>query len=134
MVSSAWKELCCLMMASGFPLVDHTLSEEEAAQLALRHPHVRLERDASGKVSAFPLVEGEMGARLSMLCLHLALWHGRYRTGEIFDGSTGFRLPDGSLHFPDAAGSSEVTGTPWRSANGRASCRFAPTSFFFSPQ
>jgi Uma2 family endonuclease len=77
--------------------------DDGMAELARRHPYVQFRRDPSGRLLASPVTEGEAGRRVALLCLHLAIWHGKYRTGEIFDGSTGFRLPDGSLCFPDAA-------------------------------
>jgi len=50
-----------------------------------------------------PPTGGDTGSRNSRLLMRLLLWADRMGGWKVFDSSTGFRLPDGSVLSPDAS-------------------------------
>ncbi|BDG59798.1 hypothetical protein caldi_08880 [Caldinitratiruptor microaerophilus] len=78
------------------------VTDEELMRLSERNPGYQFERTAEGRLVVTP-TGGESG-RLSMeVAGQLHAWNKRTGLGVVFDSSTGFRLPDGSLLSPDAA-------------------------------
>jgi Uma2 family endonuclease len=55
--------------------------------------------------------------------MQLAMWYGDYRTGELFDFSTGFHFKQGVVLFPDAAW---VERNSWRWLSEEERCHFPP--------
>jgi len=86
-----------------FP-VDLQLTPEQFAAICSANPDAVLELDASGHVIHMTPTGGETGARNSTLLVLLGL---ALRSSglalKLFDSSSGFRLPDGSVLSPDAA-------------------------------
>jgi Uma2 family endonuclease len=62
-----------------------------------------LELTAAGQVIAMTPTGGETGSRNSLLSARLQVWALGQGGWKMFDSSTGFRLPDGSVLSPDAA-------------------------------
>ena len=89
------------------PLVlpwDLQLTPEQFERVCQANPDAVLELDADGQLMVMTPTGGETGSRNSELALQLAL--AVRRAGHplrMFDSSTGFRLPDGSVLSPDAA-------------------------------
>lgn len=64
---------------------------------------LKFERDSKGNIIIMALTGGKTG-RLNMeLSAELTLWNRRWKLGEVFDSSTGFRLPSGAVRSPDCA-------------------------------
>ncbi|MEB3322087.1 MAG: Uma2 family endonuclease [Synechococcaceae cyanobacterium] len=83
---------------------DLRLTPEQFAQVCQANPDAVLELDADGRLTVMTPTGGETGCRNSQLMIQLAL--AVQRAGQslrMFDSSTGFRLPDGSVLSPDAA-------------------------------
>ncbi len=68
--------------------------------------HLKLERNPDGTILFMALTGGISGENNAELNIDLGIWK-RRNGGHIYDSSTGFRLPDGSVRTPDAAWVSE---------------------------
>jgi Uma2 family endonuclease len=64
---------------------------------------LRIERSAEGELIIMPPAGGESGNRNFWLTARFAAWVEQDGTGEGFDSSTGFRLPNGAIRSPDVA-------------------------------
>jgi Uma2 family endonuclease len=78
------------------------VTDEELLQLSRRNPGYRFERSAEGRLIVTP-AGGESGRRSLEVAGQLRDWNRSAQLGIVFDSSTGFRLPDGSLLSPDAS-------------------------------
>jgi Uma2 family endonuclease len=79
------------------------LSPEQFALVCEANPEAVLELSAAGQVIAMTPTGGETSRRNARLLFRLQAWAERRGGWEVFDSSTGFRLPDGSVLSPDAA-------------------------------
>lgn len=82
---------------------DLRLSPEQFAQVCEANPEAVLELAADGQLIAMTPTGGDTGRRNSRLIARLQTWADRQGGWEVFDSSTGFRLPDGSVLSPDAS-------------------------------
>ena len=81
----------------------HTLSDEAFYAFCQRNPDLRFEREPDGRLLITPFSGGLIGninARINALFFS---WLEKTNSGEMFDSSTAFRLPDGSTRSPDVA-------------------------------
>ncbi len=79
------------------------LSDEALLELAAYNRELRLERTARGDLIIMPPAGGNSGRRNANLTLQLARWQEQNGTGEVFDSSTGFRLPNSAIRSPDTS-------------------------------
>lgn len=79
------------------------LSPEQFALVCEANPEAVLELAADGQLIAMTPTGGETGRRNTRLLFLLQAWADRQGGWEVFDSSTGFRLPDGSVLSPDVA-------------------------------
>jgi len=77
-------------------------TDEDILDLSRENPGYQFERSASGALVVTP-TGSESGRRTAELVVQLGGWNRVHRAGVVFDSSTGFRLPDGSLLSPDAS-------------------------------
>ena len=83
---------------------DLRLTAEQFEAVCQANPDAVLELDASGHVIHMTPTGGETGARNSTLADPVGLGRSHSRLPlKLFDSSTGFRLPDGSVLSPDAS-------------------------------
>lgn len=82
---------------------DLRLSPEQFAAVCIANPQAVLELTAEGQLIHMTPTGGETGARNSRLLMRLLAWADRVGGWQVFDSSTGFRLPDGSVLSPDAS-------------------------------
>ena len=82
---------------------DLCLSPEQFAAVCAANPEAVLELDAAGHLIHMTPTGGETGARNSRLLMRLLAWADQIGGWQLFDSSTGFRLPDGSVLSPDAS-------------------------------
>ena len=80
-----------------------TLTPEQFALVCEANPEAVLELSAAGQVIAMTPTDGETGSRNNLLSARLQVWALGHGGWKVFDSSTGFRLPDGSVLSPDAA-------------------------------
>jgi Uma2 family endonuclease len=99
------------------------LTPEGFAQLCAANPEAVLELAADGSLIQMTPTGGDTGARNADLLFQLQSW-ARARGGwKVFDSSTGFRLPDGSVRSPDA---SLVALDRWQALSADERRGFAP--------
>ena len=76
---------------------------EQFEQLCQANPDAVLELSADGQLITMTPTGGDTGARNAALLVQLALWARSHGGWKVFDSSSGFRLPDGSVLSPDAS-------------------------------
>ena len=79
------------------------LSVEQFALVCEANPEAVLELMADGQLITMTPTGGETGRRNTRLLAQLQAWADSQGGWVVFDSSTGFRLPDGSVLSPDAA-------------------------------
>ncbi len=79
------------------------LTDEQFELFCQRNQDVRVERTSYGDLIILPLTGGTTGNRSAALITMLTLWAWQDGSGETFDSSTGFNLPNGATRSPDAA-------------------------------
>jgi len=82
---------------------DLRLTPEQFALVCEANPEAVLELAADGQLIAMTPTGGSTGRRNTRLSFQLERWARTQGGWEVFDSSTGFRLPDGSVLSPDAA-------------------------------
>jgi Uma2 family endonuclease len=79
------------------------LTPEQFYALCQANPDAKLERTATGELVVMSPTGGESGSRNRKLTQRLGNWSDQDGTGEAFDSSTMFQLPNGAFRSPDAA-------------------------------
>ncbi len=79
------------------------LSDDQFYELCLANRDLRIERTANGELILMPPTGGETGRRNSSLNAQLWMWNQQEKSGETFDSSTAFKLPNGADRAPDAS-------------------------------
>jgi Uma2 family endonuclease len=80
------------------------VTPEQFEQLAQANRDLRLERNANGELIVIPPTGWETGKRNFSLIGQLYCWcEKNNRSGEAFDSSTGFILPNGATRSPDVS-------------------------------
>ena len=82
---------------------DLHLTPEQFELVCAENLDAVLELAADGRVIAMTPTGSETGARNSELLFQLKLYTNRVGGWKVFDSSSGFRLPDGSVVSPDAS-------------------------------
>ena len=82
---------------------DLRLSPEQFGAVCSANPQAVLELTAEGQLIHMTPTGGETGARNSRLVMRLLAWADSVGGWQVFDSSTGFLLPDGSVRSPDAS-------------------------------
>ena len=102
---------------------DLHLTPEQFELVCAENRDAVLELAADGRVIAMTPTGSETGARNGELLFQLKLYTKRVGGWKVFDSSTGFRLPDGSVLSPDA---SLVGLDRWQALSTAERCSFAP--------
>jgi len=111
------------------PLVLHfspilkKMSEQEFYEFCRLNPDMSLELTSEGDLVIMPPTGGKSGRRNSKLNLRLAGWAEKDGTGQPFDSSTVFTLPNGAKRSPDFAW---VTNERWNALTEEEQERFPP--------
>lgn len=85
--------------------------------------HLRIERNATGKLIIMSPAGSETGNRNAKLMQQLANWTDQDASGIEFDSSAGFILSNGATRSPDA---SWIKLTRWNSLSATQKIKFAP--------
>jgi Uma2 family endonuclease len=89
-------------MTVNFPLVQQ-MTTAEFYEFCLANRDLRIERTASGDVIVMSPAFSDTGNRNMKIAYQVANWAEQDGTGETFDSSAGFTLPNGAIRSPDAA-------------------------------
>lgn len=79
------------------------MSDAEFFEFCLANGHLRIERNAAGEIIIMSPTGSKTGALNARFTTALGIWNLKDNLGEIFDSSTGFKLPNGATYGPDAA-------------------------------
>jgi Uma2 family endonuclease len=79
------------------------LSDQQFYEFCRTNPELRIERNATGEIIVMPPAFSDTGNRNCKIAWQLCAWAEANATGETFDSSSGFTLPNGALRSPDAA-------------------------------
>lgn len=99
------------------------MTNEQFYQFCLANPNLRIERNANGEVLIMPPAFSDTGNRNIKIAQQLANWAEQDGTGEPFDSSSGFMLPNGATRSPDA---SWIKLDRWNALTPEQQASFAP--------
>lgn len=99
------------------------LNDEQFFQLCQVNRDLRFERTATGELIIMLPTGGGTGRHNSGINAQLWLWNQQAQLGEVFDSSTGFKLPNGADRSPDA---SWVSTEKWNALTPEQQERFLP--------
>ena len=77
------------------------VSDEKFAELCQLNPELQIERTSEGELVIMSPTGGKSGRRNSKLNAQTTNWAERDGTGQVFDSSTLFSLPNGARRSPD---------------------------------
>lgn len=80
-----------------------TVEREKFFRFCMDNKDLRIELSARGELTIMPPTGSETGRKNSKLNLRLGIWAEQDDTGECFDSSTEFELPNGAFRSPDAS-------------------------------
>jgi Uma2 family endonuclease len=99
------------------------MSLDEFYEFCRLNQELRIERTARGEVIIMPPAFSSTGNRNIKIAQQLANWAERDGSGEPFDSSAGFTLPNGATRSPNA---SWVRSERWNALEAEAQDAFAP--------
>lgn len=99
------------------------ISDEQFYQLCTQNPETQFERNCEGEILIMPPTGGETGKRNANLIVQLAIWNQQAKLGEVFDSSTGYKLPNGANRSPDV---SWIQQERWDSLTSKQKEKFIP--------
>ena len=79
------------------------MTDEQFAKFCALNDVLRIERTAKGEIILMPPAHSNTGNRNAKVNTQLGTWAERNDTGDYFDSSAGFNLPNGALRSPDAS-------------------------------
>lgn len=90
------------------PLVVHTrpvvqLDDAQFFAFCQLNPELQIERNCAGDILIMAPTAGSSGRRNFRLAALFGVWEQQEGSGQCFDSSTGFRLPNGAIRSPDLA-------------------------------
>ncbi|MGF1604238.1 MAG: Uma2 family endonuclease [Thermosynechococcaceae cyanobacterium] len=100
-----------------------TMTDEQFYSFCLANRDLRIERTAAGAVIVMPPAFSDTGNRNLKIAQQVANWADRDGTGEVFDSSTGFTLPNGAMRSPDVAW---IKCDRWQALTEAQQASFAP--------
>lgn len=99
------------------------ITDEQFYQLCIHNPDTKFERNADGGIIIMPPTGGETGKRNTDLIVQLGIWNRQSQLGEVFDSSTGYKLPNGANRSPDV---SWIKRERWDSLSSEQKQKFIP--------
>ncbi len=99
------------------------MSDQQFYDFCQTNPDLRIERSANGEIIIMPPAFADTGNRNGRIFGQLFIWAEADATGEAFDSSSGFTLPNGAIRSPDA---SWILCDRWNSLTSEQQASFAP--------
>jgi Uma2 family endonuclease len=99
------------------------ISDAQFYEFCRTNPELRIERNASGEVIVMPPAFSDTGNRNLKISQQVANWADEDGTGEVFDSSAGFTLPNGATRSPDTAW---ILADRWNALSPEQQASFAP--------
>jgi Uma2 family endonuclease len=99
------------------------MSDQQFYDFCRTNPDLRIERSASGEIIVMPPAFADTGNRNGRVFGQLFVWSEANATGEAFDSSSGFTLPNGATRSPDAAW---ILADRWNALRPEQQASFAP--------
>jgi Uma2 family endonuclease len=99
------------------------MSDAQFYEFCRTNPDLRIERNASGEVIVMPPAFSDTGNRNLKISQQVANWADEDGTGEVFDSSAGFTLPNGATRSPDTAW---ILADRWNALSPEQQASFAP--------
>jgi Uma2 family endonuclease len=99
------------------------LSDDEFFEFCLANDPLRIERTAEEDIIIMPPTGGKTGIRNAKLIGRFAVWTEADGTGQAFDSSTEFALPNGAMRSPDLAW---VRNERWQALTDEEQEKFPP--------
>lgn len=117
-----------LVQSPSVPLTIHfpsikSITVQEFYAFCLANRNLRIERTAKGEVIIMPPAFSDTGNRNVKISQQLANWSDQDGSGESFDSSAGFTLPNGATRSPDA---SWISLSRWNNLTDEQKASFAP--------
>lgn len=102
---------------------DAQFSDDEFFDFCQANRELKFEKTKDGNIVVMTPTGGNTGNRNSSINGYLFMWNLQSGYGKVFDSSTGFRLPDGSMLAPDAA---VIAQTRWDKLSEEDQNKFPP--------
>ncbi|MEM9162918.1 MAG: Uma2 family endonuclease [Cyanobacteria bacterium P01_F01_bin.4] len=99
------------------------MSDQQFYDFCRTNPDLRIERNANGEIIVMPPAFADTGNRNGRVFGQLFVWSEADATGEAFDSSSGFTLPNGATRSPDA---SWILLERWNALTSEQQTSFAP--------
>ena len=99
------------------------MSDEQFYEFCRSNPELRIERLATGEAIVMPPAFSDTGNRNFKIAQQVGNWADEDGTGETFDSSTGFTLPNGATRSPDVAW---IRLERWQQLSDEQKASFAP--------
>jgi Uma2 family endonuclease len=99
------------------------MTDQQFYDFCRTNPELRIERNANGEVIVMPPAFADTGNRNGRIFGQLFVWSEANATGEAFDSSSGFTLPNGATRSPDAAW---ILSDRWNALTPEQQSSFAP--------
>lgn len=99
------------------------MSDRQFYEFCRTNPDLRIERNANGEIIVLPPAFSDTGNRNIRIAGQLFIWSEADGTGEAFDSSSGFTLPNGATRSPDAAW---ILFDRWNALTPEQQASFAP--------
>ena len=101
--------MSAILNLSSEPVVVHfepsqlRMTDEEFFEFCMLNPELRIERSSEGDIIVMAPTGGKSGRRNARLIAFLVSWAERDGSGQVFDSSTEFILPNRAGRAPDAS-------------------------------
>jgi Uma2 family endonuclease len=99
------------------------MSYEQFYEFCRTNPELRIERSANGDVTVMSPAFSDTGNRNVKISAQVSNWADEIGTGEVFDSSAGFTLPNGATRSPDTAW---IRSERWNALTPEEQASFAP--------
>ncbi len=99
------------------------MSDEQFYEFCRSNPELRIERLATGEAIVMPPAFSDTGNRNFKIAQQVGNWADEDGTGETFDSSAGFTLPNGATRSPDVAW---IRLERWQQLSEEQKASFAP--------